>query len=77
MKKETPVFDAKRLERLERRRATRKMRYSSYREVREGEEKAESFKTSAKRLAKYVLEQKTAFIIVVIKIIAIPTYMSF
>ena len=66
MKKEPLVLDEKRLERLERRRQTRKLRYSSYREVHEGEERAESFKTSAKRLAKYVLEQKTAFIIVVI-----------
>lgn len=66
MKKETPVLDEKRLERLERRRATRKMRYASYREVRKGEEKAESFKTSAKRLAGYIWEQKVAFIIVVI-----------
>ncbi|MBO5857500.1 MAG: ABC transporter ATP-binding protein, partial [Clostridia bacterium] len=66
MKKETPVLDEKRLERLERRRATRKMRYASYREVRKGEEKAESFRTSAKRLAGYVWEQKAAFIIVVI-----------
>ncbi len=66
MKKQTPVLDAKRLERLERRRATRKMRYSSYREVRKGEEKAESFKTSAKRLWGYIWEQKIAFIIVVI-----------
>ncbi len=66
MKKETPVLDGKRLERLERRRATRKLRYSSYREIHEGEERAESFKTSAKRLASYILEQKTAFIIVVI-----------
>ena len=66
MKKETPVLDEKRLERLERRRATRKMRYASYREIHEGEEKAESFKTSAKRLAGYIWEQKVAFIIVVI-----------
>ena len=66
MKKETPVLDKKRLERLERRRATRKLRYSSYREIHEGEEKAESFKTSAKRLWGYIWEQKIAFIIVVI-----------
>lgn len=66
MKNETPILDSKRLERLERRRATRKLRYSSYREIRKGEEKAESFKTSAKRLAGYILEQKTAFAIVVI-----------
>ena len=49
MKNKTPVLDEKRLKRLERRRATREIRYSSYREVRKGEEKAESFKTSAKR----------------------------
>ena len=66
MKKTTPVLDGKRLERLERRRATRKLRYSSYREIHEGEEKAESFKTSAKRLWGYIWEQKIAFIIVVI-----------
>ncbi|MBR2876259.1 MAG: ABC transporter ATP-binding protein [Clostridia bacterium] len=66
MKKETPVLDEKRQERLERRRATRKLRYSSYREVHEGEEKADSFKESAKRLSGYILEQKTAFIVVII-----------
>ena len=66
MKNKTPVLDEKRLERLERRRATREIRYSSYREVRKGEEKAESFKTSAKRLAGYIWKQKAAFIIVVI-----------
>ncbi len=66
MKKETPVLDKKRLERLERRRATRSLRYSSYREIHEGEEKAESFKTSAKRLWGYIWEPKIAFIIVVI-----------
>ena len=66
MKKQAPVLDEKRLERLERRRATRKLRYASYREIHEGEEKAESFKPSAKRLAGYILEQKTAFLIVVI-----------
>ena len=66
MKKETPVLDKKRLERLERRRVTRSLRYSSYREIHEGEERAESFKTSAKRLTGYILEQKWAFLIVVI-----------
>ena len=66
MKKETPVLDKKRLERLERRRATRSLRYSSYREVQKGEEKAESFKSSAKRLWEYIWEQKVAFIVVVI-----------
>ena len=66
MKKTTPVLDEKRLERLERRRATRKLRYSSYREIHEGEERAESFKTSAKRLWGYIWEQKIAFIIVII-----------
>ena len=66
MKKTTPVLDGKRLERLERRRATRKLRYSSYREIHEGEEKAESFRLSAKRLWGYIWEQKIAFIIVVI-----------
>ncbi|MBR6551960.1 MAG: ABC transporter ATP-binding protein, partial [Clostridia bacterium] len=66
MKKETLVLDEKRLERLERRRATRSLRYSSYREVQKGEEKAESFKSSAKRLWGYIWEQKVAFIVVVI-----------
>ena len=66
MKKITPVLEGKRLERLERRRATRKLRYSSYREIQKGEEKAESFKNSAKRLWGYIWEQKAAFIIVVI-----------
>ena len=66
MKKETPILDKKRLERLERRRVTRSLRYSSYREIHEGEERAESFKTSAKRLTGYILEQKWAFLIVVI-----------
>jgi len=66
VKNQTPVLDEKRLERLERRRATRKLRYSSYREVHEGEERAESFRTSAKRLASYIAEQKFAFIIVII-----------
>ena len=66
MKKTNPVLDEKRQERLERRRATRKLRYSSYREIHKGEEKAESFKTSAKRLFGYISEQKTAFIIVII-----------
>ena len=66
MKKQPLVLDEKRQERLERRRATRKLRYSSYREIQKGEEKAESFKTSAKRLMGYIWEQKTAFIIVVV-----------
>ena len=66
MKKETPILDKKRLERLERSRVTRSLRYSSYREIHEGEERAESFKTSAKRLTGYILEQKWAFLIVVI-----------
>ena len=66
MKKQPLVLDEKRQERLERRRATRKLRYSSYREIQKGEEKAESFKTSAKRLWGYIWEQKIAFIIVVI-----------
>lgn len=66
MKKQTSGLDEKRIERLERRRATRKLRYSSYREVHEGEERAESFKTSAKRLAGYILTQKWAVLIVVI-----------
>ncbi len=66
MKKQTPVLDEKRLERLERRRATRKLRYSSYREVQKGEEKAESFMPTAKRLAGYIATQKVALIVVVI-----------
>ena len=66
MKKQTPILDEKRLERLERRRATRKLRYSSYREVQKGEEKAESFKPTAKRLAGYIATQKVALIVVVI-----------
>jgi ATP-binding cassette subfamily B protein len=66
MKKQTPILDEKRLERLERRRATRKLRYSSYREVQKGEEKAESFKPTAKRLARYIATQKVALIVVVI-----------
>lgn len=66
MKKQTPVLDEKRLERLERRRATRKLRYSSYREVQKGEEKAESFMPTAKRLAGDIATQKVALIVVVI-----------
>ncbi len=61
-----PVLDEKRRLRLERRRATRKLRYSSYREIQKGEEKAESFKATAKRLSTYILNEKKAFSIVVI-----------
>lgn len=66
MKKTTPVLDEKRQLRLERRRKTRALRYSSYREMHKGEEKAESFKATAKRLAKYILNEKIAFSVVVI-----------
>lgn len=59
-------LDENRQKLLEMRRSTRKMRYSSYRSVQKGEEKANNFGKTLKRLLRYLLEHKSGCIIVLI-----------
>lgn len=51
---------------LEMRRNTRKVRYSSYRSVQKGEERANNFGKTMKRLLKYLFEHKGGCVIVLI-----------
>lgn len=59
-------LDENRQKLLEMRRQTRKLRYSSYRSVQKGEERANSFGTTLKRLLKYLLEHKGGCVIVLV-----------
>ena len=51
-------LDENRQKLLEMRRNTRKLRYSSYRSVQKGEERANNFGKTLKRLLKYLFEHK-------------------
>ncbi len=59
-------LDEKRRDLLERRRQTRQKRYSSYRTIQDGEERANSFGETMKRLLKYLLEYKKGMVLVLI-----------
>ena len=59
-------LDENRQRLLEMRRNTRKLRYSSYRSVQKGEEKANNFGKTMKRLLKYLFEHKGSCVIVFI-----------
>ncbi len=66
MTKKPRQLDENRQRLLEMRRQTRKLRYSSYRSVQKGEEKANTFGKTLKRLLKYLLIHKFSCIIVLI-----------
>ena len=64
MTKKPRQLDENRQKLLEMRRNTRKLRYSSYRSVQKGEERANNFGKTLKRLLKYLFEHKGGCVIV-------------
>ena len=64
MKRKPRRLDENRQRILEMRRNTRRLRYSSYRSVQKGEERANNFSATLRRLLKYLYEHKGGCIIV-------------